>query len=174
MNKDIENNYIKILIDVLNNSEITNIDKEIEESNLYIGKSNIMNKIKIKTDSNYIRILNKFDYNKLSEEEINNINNLSNIKEEKKFIYNTLKKVTNINNDKPIVLEPIISNIIIPNGVLVLEILVGKNTKEMNREEFIENMKKQKIFLEKLNKKYTEKLTQLLNYPVIIYINKEI
>lgn len=173
MNKEIDNKYINILIEVLNNCEISNIDKEIEEANLFIGKSKIINK-SIKTNSNYIRILNKFDFNKLNEEEINNINDLSNIEDKKLFIKNTLKKVTNINNDKPIIIEPIALNKKIPSGVLVLELVIGKNTKEMNKEEFINNINEQKLLLEKLKKKYIERLTQLLNYPVIIYINKSL
>ena len=165
---DLEKKYIELLEEVLNSYNISNIDNEIEDSNLLFGKSSKTKISKIK--SNYVHILNKIELDLLTEEEKYNINNLKTIEEKKDYIKKTISKVTNNNY----IIEPVILNKKVPKNTLVLEILIGANKSKLNEINFINNMKLQEKYLKELKKKYTRELTKKLNYPVIIYIDKEI
>ena len=173
MNQDLT--YKTILEEVLNDCGINNVDQEIEKANLYFGisKKTLHNQTSLNT--NYIRILNQMDIHKLTMEEQEEMKQLNTIDEKKIFIHKTLKKVLMLGNEKnkDIVVKPHSLGRIIPNGVLALEIVVGRNTKELEKEEFIRNMKEQRKFLEELNRKYTKWITDKLNYPVIIFIGKD-
>ena len=159
-----EEQYKKIVEDVLNECEINLLDQDIENANLFFGisKHHTGN-----LNSKYISVINPFNVKELNEEEKAKMDNLQTIEDKKAFLIETLNKVTNKDCLRP-------DNVIIPKKAIVLEILVGLNTKKLDGQEFIDNMKQQKEFLKKLQIKYVKDLTRKLNLPIIIFYDKSI
>ena len=164
--KELEIEYLNLIEELLNAKNLVLIDEEIEKADLFFGPSTKGKKSKL--NSKYIRLLNHLDIEALTEEEINKMKSLASLEEANKFVKETIKKVTH----KDYSIEGM--NKRIPSNTLVLEIILGKNTKELRGQEFIENMKKQEAFINELKKKYTRELTAQLKYPVIFYVDKDV
>ena len=165
MNK-LEKQYQNLVEILMNECDITSIDQEIENANLYFGKSKKFQKGQL--NSNYVRILNRFDLELLTSEEKEKISKVLALDEIKELVKSTISRTTN----KNYLMEPL--DRMIPKNTIVLEILVGPNTKELRGQAFMNYLKQQEKFLKGLKKKYTRKLTHQLNYPVIIYDNKDV
>lgn len=165
MNK-LEKQYQNLVEVLINECDISSIDREIEESNLYFGKSKHYEKGQL--NSNYVRILNHFDLKLLTSEEKARIGKVLSIDEIRELVQHTIDRTTN----KNYLMEPL--TVTIPKNTIVLEILVGPNTKELRGQAFMNYLKQQEKFLNTLKKKYTRQLTHQLKYPVIIYDNKDV
>ena len=90
------------------------------------------------------------------------------------FIKNTLKKVITKEGVKNITYFEPTPETIIKNGTLVFAFIYGKNKEEQSKEEYINNIRKQKEVInnikEKLEKETLEKLNiecKMLSYKIL-------
>ena len=144
-------------------------DKEIEESNLYFGKSiSIKNKL-----SEYFELRNNLYIENLSEEEKNTLNS-DNKQDVYELIKNTYKKVITKENANNIMYDPPMPSHYVKNGSLVLTFIYGRNTEEVEDNKYKDLIIKQKQFIENIVKEITNEIKNKINIDTIIFIEKRI
>ena len=144
-----KNSLIELLKRELN---LDNLDKAVEESNCLFAPSTTFEKYGYMKVSKYIYCLNSLYLDDLNKKE----------ETREEFIKNTLKKVFTKEGVKNITYFEPTPETIIKNGTLVFAFVYGKNKEEQSKEEYINNIRKQKEVInnikEKLEKETLEKL----------------
>ena len=156
--------------------KIKDFDNKIESSNLYFGISNkLSNTCMENFNTKFIRCLNKFYTDKLSDEYKKILLDKS-IGDNEKFnvIKETLVDVISKDDAKTITYGFAEKNRIVENGTIVLEIVYGKNTEVLNEDLFIENLEKQRNFIDNLIKEIEELSIKNLGIKCRVLIFREL
>ena len=165
MMKEYEELYKSGLINLLSRElNINELDNLVEESDCFFTPSTTFEKYGYMRLSNYIYCLNKLYLEKLDEYE--------EITEE--FIQSTLQKAITKEGVKNITYFNATPETIIKNGTLVFVFVYGKNKKNLEKEEYIDNIRKQKEVInsikERLEKAVLEKFNiecKMLSYKIL-------
>lgn len=168
-------------------------DEEIKNSGYYFGKTNLKDKqmisgLKEYLGLDYICVLNNFFIEKLEKEDIELLKKclmqqkLEVTNELLMMVQRTYKDIIKKNYLKGEYTDKkykVCYGVAIPsnfanNDALVLKIYYSKNTKQLNDEEFIDNIKKQKEFIEKLSKRMKKEIESVLNISCEILNEKTV
>ncbi len=156
-----KNSLIELLKSELN---LDSLDNVVEESNCSFTPSTTFEKYGYMKVSKYIYCLNNLYLDELNENE----------EMTEEFIKNTLKKVITKEGVKNITYFEPTPETIIKNGTLVFAFIYGKNKEKQIKEEYINNIRKQREGInnikEKLEKETLEKLNiecKMLSYKIL-------
>ena len=156
-----KNSLIELLKSELN---LDSLDNVVEESNCLFTPSTTFEKYGYMKVSKYIYCLNNLYLDELNENE----------EMTEEFIKNTLKKVITKEGVKNITYFEPTPETIIKNGTLVFAFIYGKNKEKQIKEEYINNIRKQREVInnikEKLEKETLEKLNiecKMLSYKIL-------
>lgn len=188
----IENLY-KYLFEcyLLTKVNIKKYDDEILNSNLYFGiphptKEQLINGLNEYFKFNYIYVLNNFFIEKLSIDDLNKLKealkvpNLKPTKELLEIVSRTYKEVIKNNYTSNGYSEQkyqVCYGYMHPgnfadNDALVLKIFYSKNSKELNNDEFIKNLKEKKVFLNNLIERIITDINNKLDINIRIIEEK--
>ena len=146
--------YLEGVIELLSNIiDVDTINNSIDNCNLYFGESTLLNQ-KIgtkKIKSKYLFLLNELYVEKLSQDDLNILENEECQNQQViNIVKRTIKDVITKNNVTHITYGTARPETIIPNGNLVIMFATGKNTKKIIGDEYVNNMVQQKEFVDKL------------------------
>ena len=163
---------IKIIDSIV---DFNDIDKKIENSNLYFGPSKTLqaspkNK---NINSKYFAFLNPLFIEKLSIEDINILKNKELIDNETiNIVLKTLKDIITKDGVSKVCYNPPMPKHFVDNGTLVLQFVYGKNTKKITGDDFFTNDKAQKEFIEEMTNYIKTKIKNKLNIDTHIFVDK--
>ena len=135
-------------------------DEMIDNSSLYFGESN---DIDHNISTKYFTVLNRFYIDELLEKDIN-------LDLVKSSYVDVLKK----GNDENIMYNPPMPEHIVKNGSLVLEFVYGKNTVSLSGDEYVEHIKKQREFINKMIEVIKKDIKEKLGLECSIFVSKRI
>ena len=173
-------NYRKVLnlykegfFTLLNNTfNFSYIDEKIDKSNLLFTNIKLNEKYS-SFISKYFRCLNQFYIEKLEEQYLNIL-----IKKEKidnevlNIVGITYKEILKKDNVKTVTYNPPTLENIVENGTIVIELVYGKNSKELSKEEFLVNLRKQNEFLKQLISDLEKEMIEKTGLKTKIFLNK--
>ena len=173
-------NYRKVLnlykegfFTLLNNTfNFSSIDEKIDKSNLLFTNIKLNEKYS-SFISKYFRCLNQFYIEKLEEQYLNIL-----IKKEKidnevlNIVGITYKEILKKDNVKTATYNPPTLENIVENGTIVIELVYGKNSKELSKEEFLVNLRKQNEFLKQLISDLEKEIMEKTGLKTKIFLNK--
>lgn len=173
-------NYRKVLnlykegfFTLLNNTfNFSYIDEKIDKSNLLFTNIKLNEKYS-SFISKYFRCLNQFYIEKLEEQYLNIL-----IKKEKidnevlNIVGITYKEILKKDNVKTVTYNPPTLENIVENGTIVIELVYGKNSKELSKEEFLVNLRKQNEFLKQLISDLEKEIIENTGLKTKIFLNK--
>ena len=173
-------NYRKVLnlykegfFTLLNNTfNFSYIDEKIDKSNLLFTNIKLNEKYS-SFISKYFRCLNQFYIEKLEEQYLNIL-----IKKEKidnevlNIVGITYKEILKKDNVKTATYNPPTLENIVENGTIVIELVYGKNSKELSKEEFLVNLRKQNEFLKQLISDLEKEMIEKTGLKTKIFLNK--
>ena len=158
--------YLHSIIDIKKYDDIVN------HSELYFGQSNSVFR---NIESNYYSLINDFYIDNLSEEHKQILNSKNTIDDEVLLIVkDTFKDVLKKGNSEYVMYNPPIPEHRVLNGSLVLEFVYGKNSQKLSNDEYIDLVKKQRDFIKKINESLIKELSETLNIPVYIFVEKRL
>ena len=172
--------YISTIID------LNKYEKEIENSNLSIGKNIKYKKINNYLNIYYIFLINNLFVEKLSEEDIELLQttfNKDNVSSEllnlikktyKDIIYDNYLEGNYNNSIYKVCYGPFIPSNMVDNDALVLKIYYGKNLINYDGEAFIKLSKKQLSFFKGLINKIKDEIQEKLDIKCEVLIEKDI
>ena len=157
--------YKEKLIELLKKKlNITNLDNLIEESNCLFSPSTTFEKYGYMRLSKYIYCLNNLY--------LKNLDKSKEITDE--YIKSTLKGAITKDGVESITYFNATEETIIKNGTLVFAFIYGKNKEELTGNDYINNIKKQKEFILKLEKSIEANVKskfnidcKVLNYKIV-------
>ncbi len=173
-------NYRKVLnlykegfFTLLNNTfNFSSIDEKIDKSNLLFTNIKLNEKYS-SFISKYFRCLNQFYIEKIEEQYLNIL-----IKKEKidnevlNIVGITYKEILKKDNVKTATYNPPTLENIVENGTIVIELVYGKNSKELSKEEFLVNLRKQNEFLKQLISDLEKEIIEKTGLKTKIFLNK--
>ena len=173
-------NYRKVLnlykegfFTLLNNTfNFSYIDEKIDKSNLLFTNIKLNEKYS-SFISKYFRCLNQFYIEKLEEQYLNIL-----IKKEKidnevlNIVGITYKEILKKDNVKTVTYNPPTLENIVENGTIVIELVYGKNSKELSKEEFLFNLRKQNELLKQLISDLEKEMIEKTGLKTKIFLNK--
>lgn len=167
-----KNGFEQLLNDRLN---FPKIDEEIENANLFFAPSKTQLEILKNSiiSSKFFNCLNDFYVEKLENRDIEVLNKKEKIDEEVvEIVKRTYKEILKKDGVEMITYFPTLPERIVKNQTIVLEFAYGKNTKEFANDEFIELIKKQRNFIENMNKKIEAEINTKMELPAKILVAK--
>ncbi len=118
----------------------------------------------LKLESPYFYLLNKFYIENISDKDLTVLKNKKEADEEViNIVSKTLKSVITKEGVKNITYFGATKETIIKNGTLVFLFAYGKNIKELSGDEYINNVRKQKAFINKLKEEFEKGIRSRLN-----------
>lgn len=151
-----------ILNEVVN---FSNLSKAIEESKCFFAPSKTFKDYGyLSTTSPYFYFLNTFYLENLNENDIEILKNKTKLDEEVvQLVKRTLKDVIKKEKTKNITYFNATPETIIRNGTLVFAFVYGKNSKALNDEEYLNNIKAQKKFINLLKNNFESGISSSFN-----------
>lgn len=151
-----------ILNEVVN---FSNLSKAIEESKCFFAPSKTFKDYGyLSTTSPYFYFLNTFYLENLNENDIEILKNKTQLDEEVvQLVKRTLKDVIKKEKAKNITYFNATPETIIRNGTLVFAFVYGKNSKALNDEEYLNNIKAQKKFINLLKNNFENGISSSFN-----------
>lgn len=174
--KTLAKKYQNVFEELLNNElNLHKVDNIIESSNLYFSPSQTTLKyIPSKINSKYLRCLNTFYVEKLSEEDIAILKESETEDNLIKLVKKTYKEVLLKPGVKRITYNPPTPDRIVENGSVVFELSYGKNIIELSNEKYIENLRKQQKVLKELTENIEHQVKVKMNVPCKVIVEKRI
>lgn len=167
MNNFLTEVYENEFIDFLNrNIDFKKYDDMIENANLLFAPSTSFKK---NIESKYFRNINKMFVDKLPNDYKEIIkNDVTNVVEE------TYKDVLKKGDLETVMYNPPLPEHRVKNGSIVFEFLYGKNIKTLNDDEYVQNMIKQREFIDKVSELLKKEVEEKLNVSCAIFIEKRV
>ena len=123
--------------------------------------------------TDYFSILNPFYIEKLSQEDINWLKEKKVADQEVlQLIERTYKNILKKEGVETVMYNPPLKEHAVSNGTLVLELRYGKNIRNLTGKDYVENMEKQRAFLEELTEQLEERIEEVLGMKGKISIEK--
>jgi hypothetical protein len=159
----LEENYQKYFdVYVMNVLNLNEYDEIIRNSGLLFGHSITINN---NWNLEYIRCPNKFNLTCLTEEDKNILCSDATATKKNEIIMRTYKDALKLDGVNFVAYDSSDDEAIIKNGTLVLELVYGKNTAKLEKEQYIENMRKQDELLTNIVKEIEDRISSRLQIP---------
>lgn len=168
MNKKI---YMDGLIQLLEeNINFEQYDKLLDSSNLFVVPSTC---IKKNLNSNYYSLLNFINLEKIDNVYIEKLNSKVSVDEEViNIVKSTYKEVLKKGDSEYIMYAPPIPDHRVPNGSIVLELVIGKSNCNYDVDRYLELIKKQREYIEKINNDIKKIIEEKMGIPCVIFFDK--
>ena len=151
------------------------LDKKIEDSNLYFSPSTSWLKVIEKSNirSKYFYCLNQFYVEKLDIKYLDILKDKDSVDQEVlDIISSTCKDVLKRDGVKTVTYLPTLPDRIVNNGSIVLELVYGRNSESLTDDEFIINLKKQREFLNAFKVEIQNSIKNNFNIEGVVFTSK--
>ncbi len=88
------------------------------------------------------------------------------------IVKKTYKEVLKKGETETVMYNPPIPKHSVKNGSIVFEFVYGKNSKKLNEDEYVDNMKKQREFIVKINNMLIKEIEEIMEVPCSIFVEK--
>ncbi|MBQ3297313.1 MAG: hypothetical protein IJG97_00760 [Bacilli bacterium] len=173
MNEKAKKIYKEAFCQFLNkNIDVGSFDEKIERANLCFGPSNDIN---CNINSKYFSLLNDFNFNKFSDQDLIILENKESVDNEVlEMVERTYKESLKKDNVSGVMYKTSLPKHYVKNGSLVLEFIYGKNIKKLSDEEYMEIYNQQQVFINNIVEEFKKEVSEKIGLNCEIFVSKRV